>query len=809
VRRGGRDPGVCREPKLLPLLLHREIEIRSIELSRPSVEFVRNKNGTWNFATLASGTNKDGRPVSIDRLKIDDGQIVVTDLHQKEPRTVYDHIDLLLHDFGSDKNFPIEGRAHVSGTGQQTIVFHGNAGPIQRDGMVRTPFDGKVELNEVSLAELQRLFNVAALADSDSVLTGRAQIKNDQGFVTSNGQLEARTARFRGVDFGVPITVRYNIKGDLTKETLQIETADLNLGKTPIAVQGTVPLRKGGPVELNVTTAHASLSEAARLAAAFGVAFSADTKADGVLDLNVHARGPSDKLVMDGTAAARNLQVSGGDLRQPVRVDKIELSLSPATIQSNEFTATTGGTKVQAQFTLSGYASDTPVINARISSPNGQVEELLNIAHAYGISAVEGVKGSGAVQLNVAVAGPIGQTDKLTYSGNGGLRNAIFNLTSLSKPLGVRNADLQFSGNSIVLNNVDLSIGETVARGNLTLHNPADPRVEFSLAAEKINVPEWQALTAQNRPSGNSLIGRMTGSGRVSVNTVLYDDLVLSNVDSTVKLDNGLITMSPLTAGMYGGQEVGTVVLNARTEPVTYSVNLKLQDVDANRILSAISPVKDGLYGRVSANANTKFTGSGGARSIARTLDGRISLNLHDGAIANMDLLHQMAAMAQFLQMGKLVDPVTKVGELSGDFDIKNGVAQTNNLKGSFDAGSFAATGTIDLEQQKLNLRMTPVLSKEYSDAVGGTEIGGYLTTAVANQNGEIVVPMVITGTFQDPEFAPDLQKVAEMKLQQIVPGGLLKGILRGKPGEQEEQDKRNDIPDVLDRIFGGIGKKR
>jgi hypothetical protein len=41
------------------------------------------------------------------------------------------------------------------------------------------------------------------------------------------------------------------------------------------------------------------------------------------------------------------------------------------------------------------------------------------------------------------------------------------------------------------------------------------------------------------------------------------------------------------------------------------------------------------------------------------------------------------------------------------------------------------------------------------------------------------------------------------------VPGGLLKGILRGKPGEQEEQDKRNDIPDVLDRIFGGIGKKR
>src|SRR5262249_46082376 len=153
-----------------------------------------------------------GRPISIGRLKIDDGQIAVTDLHQKESHTVYDHIDLLLYDFGPDKNFPIEGRAHLSGTGQQTIVFQGNAGPIQHDDLVRTPFDGKVELNEISFAGLQRLFNVPALDNSDAMLTGRAQIKNDQGFVASNGQIEARTPRIRGVEFGFPITARYNIK---------------------------------------------------------------------------------------------------------------------------------------------------------------------------------------------------------------------------------------------------------------------------------------------------------------------------------------------------------------------------------------------------------------------------------------------------------------------------------------------------------------------------------------------------------------------------------------------------------------------
>ena len=121
---------------------------------------------------------------------------------------------------------------------------------------------------------------------------------------------------------------------------------------------------------------------------------------------------------------------------------------------------------------------------------------------------------------------------------------------------------------------------------------------------------------------------------------------------------------------------------------------------------------------------------------------------------------------------------------------MRDGVARTDNLEASFEAGSFAATGTVDLIQQQLDLRVTAVLSKEYSDAAGGTRIGGLMTTAVANQKGEIAIPVIVTGTFQAPVFAPDLQKVAQMKLEQAVPTadnpaeltiGILERIIRGK----------------------------
>lgn len=816
------------KPKLLPLL-RRDLQIGSIEFSRPSVEIVRNKSGVWNFGTLT--TKQDGgKPVEIGELRIVDGQVAITDLQQNQARTVYDHIDLTLTDFAPDKSFSLDARAHVPGSGEQTIVFNGKLGPIERSDIVRTSIDASFELNHVSLAGLQRVLKVEALQNSDAVLTGKGQIKNQRGAIAANGRLEALTPRVHGVDVGYPINVRYDVQGDLNQQTMHIQTVDLHLGKTPLTVKGNIDAKaKPAVVDLNVVTSNASLSDAARLAAALGLAFTANTKADGTLDMNVHAKGPVDRLAMEGQATVRDVNVSGGDLKQPVHVDKVELSMTPAAIQSNEFTASAGGTKVQGQFGMSDYASDNPQIKASIRTGNAQVEELLNIAHAYGISATEGVQGSGTIQLNVQASGPMKQMDNLTFNGNGALRNATVQTTSLSKPVNIRNADLRFNANSMILDNVDFAVGETTAHGNITVRNPAAPQVEFSLAADKINVSEWQALAqarpganpapSQTRVAGDSVIRRATGSGHMTAKTVIYDDLVLTNVDSTVRLDKGVITMNPVTADLYGGRQVGTVVLDARNDPATYAVDLKLQRVDANKLLSSVSPIKNALYGSVSADANTHFTSAGGARNIVRSLDGRISLNLADGAIANVDLLHQMSNIAKFIGVTRPVEPDTKVSLLTGDFDIHDGVARTNNLRAQIAAGSFAATGTVDLAQQRLNLRLTAVLSKDYSDAVGGTGIGGFMTSAISNQNGELVVPLLITGSFQEPKFAPDVQKIAEMKLQNLIPNannpaaGVLNQIFRSKPDAQpatpeQQKEQQEKAPSGLDRIFGDIQKR-
>ena len=116
-----------------------------------------------------------------------------------------------------------------------------------------------------------------------------------------------------------------------------------------------------------------------------------------------------------------------------------------------------------------------------------------------------------------------------------------------------------------------------------------------------------------------------------------------------------------------------------------------------------------------------------------------MSINLAQGTIANMDLRHEIANVARFVTGAPKAERSTSVAALRGNFDVTNGLARTENLTASIEGGTLGATGTINLVDQTLNLRLTTVLSSEYSQRVGRSRVGGFMTTALANQQGELV----------------------------------------------------------------------
>ena len=817
--------------KLFPLL-RGNVQVKSLEMKRPRIELICNAQGVWNFSTAGNpptpvaprprasqqpqqaakerGVASHPNGFTLGELKISDGQIAVTDDQKHQPRAVYDHIDVRLKDYAPGQPFSVDLAAHLPGGGSQTIRVSGNGGPINDANLARTPFRGTLRLVGVSLSAAQAFLNKSALEGTDATISGSTNLSNADGKLTVDGTLKLEKVMIHGVEVGYPISADFDLTDDLTSDVLQIRKGAVKLGSTPVSLEGTIQTRPNpSVVDVNVSTSNVSIQEAARLAAAFGVAFSPNAKIAGQFTAKVHAQGPTSSLALTGNVYGRNLEITGKQIPQAVKVSAVDLNMTPQQIQSNLFTATSGPTSLAVQMTIANYTSNAPNADLFLKTINGRVDGLLNIAKAFNAGGVDGLSGSGAINLDVHASGPIKNTDAMKFSGSGALQNASLKMPSLSKPINVHSADLQFTQNSVKLTNLSVSLGSTHASGYLNLANFKAPKLTFAFTADKLNVIELEQLVDESRPRPSpgkraeafwslvptaeaapaaaappSFLQSATGTGTLAAGTILYEQTVLTSVHSNVTLNHGVIHLNPLTSQIYGGQENGNVTVDTRPNPMIYAVNTRLTNVDANQLLSSVSTVKNTLYGTLAATTNITFA-TPESGEIVDTLSGSVTMNLANGKIMKLDLPGELSKIGKF--NGVAPKGYTAVSQMSGTFNISNGVVQTNDMKATLDVGYMAATGAINLVNQDLNLRVTAVLSKSFSQSVGGTTVGGYLNTALANKDGELVLPVIVTGTTNHPKVAPDIQQIAKMKLSGLLNGKGLGGLLGRMLGQQQQ----------------------
>jgi uncharacterized protein involved in outer membrane biogenesis len=869
-------------------LLHKDVQIRSLTLKSPKVQLVRNAQGVWNFSTLgqAQPAQQAQRPVPqptaqppapskpeeqkgegfvLSNLEITNGQVTLVD-QQKHFRGVYNNIDASLHGFQPGKPFDFSVALHLPGPGTETLALGGTAGPVNQADMLKTPFDGKLQLKEVSLGGIQKVLDAAALNGLEGSASGNVALKNNNGTLNSEGTIELKDGVVHNVKIGYPISLDYRFTDLLASDDLHIDRGKLMLGPTPISIAGDIHgSANPANVDLRLNTQNASIAEVARLASAFGVAFNPNMQVNGKVTADLRAQGPLTKPAFNGNVSGKDIHISGGDLQQPVDVSGIELALTPRDIRSNPFTAKSGGTQVAVQFALVNYTSPAPAVDATLKTANASIPELLSIARAYGVSAVEGMDGTGALSIDVHASGPIKDANALSFNGSGKITNATLKTPEITQPVAIRNADLQFSQNGATLNNLNASLAGTNATGNMTVRNFQAPQVQFTLNADHVDVAKLQQAMssapsqpqrrtsldgavapslsrpglarqgggvprsytefswdlvpraeAQKKPApaAPSMVEKISGGGTLTAGTVVYDQLQLQQVQAKVAFDHGVIRLAPITAGLYGGQQIGSITLDLRPTPMVVTASTKLSQVDANKLLSSMTSLKQTLYGILGADANTSFRAASSA-DIARTLNGTLALNLQKGKLAHVDLLNQLASVGKFVGSGFSSpsssggQPFTDIVQLTGNFNIVNGLAQTNNLKAAIPGANMAGDGAINLATEELNMHVTAVLDKNFSQKAGGTQIGGFMQTALANQQGELVIPVIVTGTFSNPRVAPDVQKIAQMRLQNLLPtagnpGSLtsaIMGAIGGKGGAQQPQ--QGGIGGILGAISG------
>jgi len=95
------------------------------------------------------------------------------------------------------------------------------------------------------------------------------------------------------------------------------------------------------------------------------------------------------------------------------------------------------------------------------------------------------------------------------------------------------------------------------------------------------------------------------------------------------------------------------------------------------------------------------------------------------------------------------------------------------------------------------------------------------MQTALANKQGVFVIPVLVTGTFSNPTFAPDIQQIARMRVNGLVPNfndpasitGTLQALL-GRPrnfglDSQPPENQQVQEPNPVRQLTELFGKKK
>ena len=549
-------------------------------------------------------------------------------------------------------------------------------------------------------------------------------------------------------------------------KTLDIASLRTSVGDLAFTGKGTVDMA-ASPANLNLTAGanQAKLTDIARLGLALGF-FPADTKVAGVLNANLRITGTGARPALTGTLSATNLEVQQKGWKDPVRTPSLEVTLTPQTLTAKPFTVQTGGTSLAANLSIQGYADPQPRYNATLTARDAELEELLRVASAYGVSSANGVSGSGKASLQLTLTGP---SSNLDTQGQGSLRDASVQLPSFTQPIKVQTAALQFTENGVDIKDLAGAVAGSNVRGNLKLRNFSAPRLEFDAAIDRFEAASWQKLLKDDPPTAApAKPSNMVAQGELRIGELHYGGLTMTDVRTTMTFDRGLLRLDPITAGLFGGTEGGSIQVDMRRTPPAYALQTKLDKVDANQLFSATSPIKNMIYGALGGEMVLTMEPKAG-EDLVRSMTGNMRLSLADGKLTTVNILNQLGTVAKFAGYNAPNTYTDALG-LSGTLAVRDGNAATNDLKLSFAGGTMTGAGEIGLVDQTLRLKVLSMLDKPTSEKAGGSKVGGYMATVLANAAGELVIPCLISGTFAKPVFAPDAAEFAKLKVKSIIP---------------------------------------
>ncbi len=225
---------------------------------------------------------------------------------------------------------------------------------------------------------------------------------------------------------------------------------------------------------------------------------------------------------------------------------------------------------------------------------------------------------------------------------------------------------------------------------------------------------------------------------------------------------------------LYDGHASGKLVLDASKPVPSFTGDFRLDGVQAKTLLSDAAQFSL-LEGHTKLSLQIGGAGTS-AEEIKSSLAGQGSVAMSDGSVEGVDITGFISSLGsgQIPELRQGPGAKTAFTDLGGSFTIKNGIAETNNLKMTSPLLQVTAAGTVNLTQGSLDILAHPEIVAEPEGKGGANDLAG------------LSVPVRIEGPLDHPTIKPEIKGMfanpeqASKTVKQI--GDALQKKFKGKP---------------------------
>lgn len=350
----------------------------------------------------------------------------------------------------------------------------------------------------------------------------------------------------------------------------------------------------------------------------------------------------------------------------------------------------------------------------------------------------------------------------------------------------IKNGKLQYidRGNVLTVDNLDLDVSMPSSGA------PISFKLDVALAATNLSklpsAPSSGAGGASASSSGGgrwskskidlSALSSASGTINLKMPKLIAGSLSLDNLATKAKLNDGILTINSLAAGLYGGSLEGEGSLSGKgSQPVT--VKFALKNAILRNIVAEAGKIKI-IDGSLNVACDLQTSGISQFEYI-NNLRGNINLSGKNGKISGMDLQkitqalnkpRDLAALGRNLQTA-LSKGETSFSDLSAETSVSKGVMNITKCDLTSNETSVSAKGQINLPKYSL-------------DAV-----------AVINSGVKNVPPVQVHfyGSLDNPQNKIDVNAIWKYLAKNALTG-VIENLKQGK----------TDPKDLLNGLLGG-----